>query len=419
MGGSRPADRSRRRWRTSPATVPTTSSSPTATSGRQRWSTARSSRVTAPKLEAVETRGAGDSLTAAVTAALARARTLDRRPAPRRCRRRAQRHTSRPRQWGAASRSSAWRAASRSSGAAHRGAHEREDSPMSQLLDRLATGPVICAEGYLFEFERRGYLQAARSCPRSCSTNRTLVAQVHREFVHAGSGCRRGVHVLRPPREAGADRPRARSRDDEPPGAADRQGRRRASTARSFAGNICNTNVYEPDDADSHSVVRQMFFEQVAWAAEAGVDFVIAETFSYAAGGAAGARGHQAEAGLDAVITLAIHRRPETREGWSVGDACRRIEDAGAAVVGLNCCPRAARRCCRCSTEVRAACDGPIAALPVRTAPPRPSRRFSRSAIQRCDLDPRRPPVPHGARPVHLQPLRDGRVRRRLPTTSA
>jgi len=24
------------------------------------------------------------------------------------------------------------------------------------LLDRLAVGPVICAEGYLFEFERRG-----------------------------------------------------------------------------------------------------------------------------------------------------------------------------------------------------------------------------------------------------------------------
>src|SRR3546814_4765874 len=28
------------------------------------------------------------------------------------------------------------------------------------LLERLAQGPVICAEGYLFELERRGYLQA-------------------------------------------------------------------------------------------------------------------------------------------------------------------------------------------------------------------------------------------------------------------
>ena len=32
------------------------------------------------------------------------------------------------------------------------------------LLERLAEGPVICAEGYLFEFERRGYLQAGCPC---------------------------------------------------------------------------------------------------------------------------------------------------------------------------------------------------------------------------------------------------------------
>ena len=29
------------------------------------------------------------------------------------------------------------------------------------LRQRLDQGPVICAEGYLFELERRGYLQAA------------------------------------------------------------------------------------------------------------------------------------------------------------------------------------------------------------------------------------------------------------------
>jgi betaine-homocysteine S-methyltransferase len=36
---------------------------------------------------------------------------------------------------------------------------------MGRLLDRLAAGPVICAEGYLFEFERRGYLQAGAFVP--------------------------------------------------------------------------------------------------------------------------------------------------------------------------------------------------------------------------------------------------------------
>src|SRR4028118_1530357 len=35
----------------------------------------------------------------------------------------------------------------------------------SGLLGRLAEGPVICAEGYLFELERRGYLQAGAVVP--------------------------------------------------------------------------------------------------------------------------------------------------------------------------------------------------------------------------------------------------------------
>ena len=35
------------------------------------------------------------------------------------------------------------------------------------LRERLAEGPVICAEGYLFELERRGYLQAGAFVPEA------------------------------------------------------------------------------------------------------------------------------------------------------------------------------------------------------------------------------------------------------------
>ena len=55
------------------------------------------------------------------------------------------------------------------------------------LLERLERGPVICAEGYLFEFERRGYLQAGTFVPEVVLEHPQLVAQLHREFVHAGS----------------------------------------------------------------------------------------------------------------------------------------------------------------------------------------------------------------------------------------
>jgi betaine-homocysteine S-methyltransferase len=55
------------------------------------------------------------------------------------------------------------------------------------LMERLAKGPVICAEGYLFEFERRGYLQAGAFVPEVVLEHPDLVEGLHRDFVHAGS----------------------------------------------------------------------------------------------------------------------------------------------------------------------------------------------------------------------------------------
>ena len=55
------------------------------------------------------------------------------------------------------------------------------------LLERLASGPIICAEGYLFELERRGYLQAGAFVPEVVLDRPEEVKQLHREFVHAGS----------------------------------------------------------------------------------------------------------------------------------------------------------------------------------------------------------------------------------------
>src|SRR6266508_2805848 len=55
------------------------------------------------------------------------------------------------------------------------------------LLERLDQRPVICAEGYLFEFERRGYLQAGAFLPEVVLEHPEVVGELHRAFVHAGS----------------------------------------------------------------------------------------------------------------------------------------------------------------------------------------------------------------------------------------
>src|SRR4029077_18709208 len=62
----------------------------------------------------------------------------------------------------------------------------KRDSKL-ELLRRLEKGAVICAEGYLFEFERRGYLQAGAFVPEVVLEHPELVEQLHTEFVRAGS----------------------------------------------------------------------------------------------------------------------------------------------------------------------------------------------------------------------------------------
>ncbi|XP_038059787.1 betaine--homocysteine S-methyltransferase 1-like isoform X2 [Patiria miniata] len=56
------------------------------------------------------------------------------------------------------------------------------------LMERLRDGEtVICAEGYLFVFERRGYLTAGSYVPEVVLEHPELVRQQYEEFVHAGS----------------------------------------------------------------------------------------------------------------------------------------------------------------------------------------------------------------------------------------
>ena len=55
------------------------------------------------------------------------------------------------------------------------------------LITRLNEGPVLCAEGYLFAMERRGYLSAGAFVPEVVLEHPEVVSQLHREFIRAGS----------------------------------------------------------------------------------------------------------------------------------------------------------------------------------------------------------------------------------------
>jgi len=238
------------------------------------------------------------------------------------------------------------------------------------LLERLERGPVICAEGYLFELERRGYLQAGGFVPEVVLDHPEKVSELHREFVHAGSDVVEAFTYY-------AHREKLRLIGKEAlletmnRQALDLAKEVARETGSLLAGNVCNTNVYTGEE--SKEAVRAMFEEQVGWAVEAGVDFVIAETIAWV-GEALVATEVIKAAGLPAVVTLAAHKDPTMREGTSPAEACKQLEAAGADVVGLNC-SRGPRTMLPLLEDVREAVSVHVAALPVpyRTTDEQPS----------------------------------------------
>ena len=72
--------------------------------------------------------------------------------------------------------------------------------------------------------------------------------------------------------------------------------------------------------------VKKMFEEQVAWAKEAGVDFVVAETITWLEEAKIALKVIK-DAGLIAVSNLSIKKGDKTRDGYTSEDACKILED--------------------------------------------------------------------------------------------
>ena len=105
-----------------------------------------------------------------------------------------------------------------------------------------------------------------------------------------------------------------------------------------FAGGVSNTNIYLPGDEGAAARIRDMFDEQVRWSKEEGVDYMIAETIQFL-GEAQIALEVIKAYDLPAVITLAgpLSDNLQTLDGVPTAEACKRLLDGGATVVGINC----------------------------------------------------------------------------------
>ncbi|GIS77636.1 MAG: hypothetical protein CM1200mP13_09950 [Candidatus Pelagibacterales bacterium] len=74
-------------------------------------------------------------------------------------------------------------------------------------------------------------------------------------------------------------------------------------------GDVANTNIYDPNDKKSHSECQKMYEEQVAWAKEAGVDFIVAETINLGRGNEKISLKAIKEVGLIAVTNFSIKKK--------------------------------------------------------------------------------------------------------------
>ena len=263
------------------------------------------------------------------------------------------------------------------------------------LLQRLEQGPVICAEGYLFEMERRGYLQAGAFVPEVVLEHPHAVTELHREFLNAGSDVMEAFTYY-----ANRDKLKIVGRE----GDLEEINRTALQLAKEvareggalFAGDICNTNVFLPDDAESKKIARVMFEEQVGWAMDAGVDFIIAETISFFEEAALALEVIK-DAGAISVVTLAVHSEG-LRDDYTVPEACQRLKDAGADVVGVNCI-RGPWTMLPLLEEISKDVEGPLAALPVPYRTTQKEINFQALTDSGCDC------IPDRAFPVALDAL--------------
>ncbi|XP_062583596.1 betaine--homocysteine S-methyltransferase 1-like [Saccostrea cucullata] len=233
------------------------------------------------------------------------------------------------------------------------------------LRERLKDGEsLIVAEGYIFEFERRGYLKSGSFVPEVVLDHPELVKSLHEEYVHAGSDVvlaftyyahRQKLKLVNRESDLKAMNMKALQIARE---VAD-------NTGTLMAGNICNSTIYKKGDEQAIQDTRDMFKEQIEWAVEGHADFIVAETFSeFGEAMLALECIKQYGKGLPSVITLSVPMTTVMIDGIPVDEACRRLEEAGADVVGVNC-GRGPETIIEPLTLIQKACKGPIAALPV------------------------------------------------------
>ena len=241
------------------------------------------------------------------------------------------------------------------------------------ILERLKEGPVLGDGGYLLELEKRGWVRAGPFTPEVALTYPEALRELHVEFREAGAEVLQALTFY-----ASRDKLATvglETRLEDMNRSAVRVAREVAGDQCLVAGNISLTWMYEPNSRSAADRVRKTFDEQLAVQVDEGVDFIVGETFSWL-GEALIAVERGKETGLPTLVTICFENKDETAEGIKAAEAAKRLLDAGADIVGMNCL-RPPQHILGPMEEMRKAVSGYLACQPVAYRTPKDKPDFT------------------------------------------
>ena len=245
---------------------------------------------------------------------------------------------------------------------------------MKPIAALLKEGVVLGDGGYLIELERRGYVDSGsrrekvgtgkgsgQFTPEVAIENPDALRELHREFLKAGSQVLQALTFFGTREKL--NRAGYGAQTEAINQAAVRIAREVAGNRALVAGSVSRTQLIEREGPGALGQAKDLMAEQIRLLKDAGVDFLILETFfrldeMLAALDAANA------SGLPAVATLSF--RPlisRCSDDQTPAECARTLAENGAVAVGANC-EQEPGRMLPLLREMRKATAIPIAAQP-------------------------------------------------------
>ncbi len=245
---------------------------------------------------------------------------------------------------------------------------------MKTINELMKRGPVVGDGGYLIELERRGYVDSGSGreqvgtgrgsgqfTPEVAIEHPDALRELHREFLAAGSQVLQALTFFGTREKL--NRAGYGSQTEAINFAAVKLAKEVAGDSALVAGSVSRTQLVEREGMEALRKARDHIAEQIRLLKDAGVDFLILETFFHLAEMKVALQA-AAESGLPVVATMSF--RPlvtQCSDGHTPADCARAMADLGAIAVGANCEQDPARML-PLLREMRAAVKVPLAAQP-------------------------------------------------------